>query len=85
MGAMMIPATPHASRRYFTHCRRFVSLPLDLLLLLAVAAWFEIVEYYSNELNNLGVTDIITKILSLKLNNESKANAHFLHQPYRSL
>ena len=24
------------------------------------AAWFEIVEHYSNELNNLGITDIMT-------------------------
>ena len=29
-----------------------------------IAAWFEIVEHYSNELNNLDVTDIMNKILN---------------------
>ena len=43
-----------------------------------IAAWFEIVECCSNELNNLGVTDIMNKILNLKLTNESKAIARFL-------
>ena len=31
-----------------------------------IAAWFEIVECCSNELNNLGVADIMNKILNLK-------------------